>query len=215
MLLSFDQVCVLVPMMVMAAASPGPDMFYIIGQSAGQRRRQGIVAVAGIATGLVGHTLAVAAGLSSLFLHVPLAYGVLKGAGVLYLVYLAWKQLQSAGAAEQGAQVTLRSEALLHRVYLQGILINLLNPKAMLFFLGVLPQFVDAGRGNVPAQLLAISGVATATAFLTHLAVALVAQNSFERLRSRAAAWGRWPRYTLAGVFGWLAIRLALVEQPG
>jgi threonine/homoserine/homoserine lactone efflux protein len=215
MLLTEAQLAVVVPMMFLAAISPGPDVLYIVGQAAGSSRRQGIVAVAGVATGLLIHTLAAALGLSSLFLHVPMAYLVLKGAGVAYLVYLAWKLVQAPGESgvDAGA-VPGRPLRRLRAAYVQGLLTNLLNPKAVLFFLGVLPQFADATRPDVPQQLVALSLVATATVCTAHLLVAGVAYTGFARLKVRAAAWGRWPNYALAAVFGGLAVRLALSERP-
>lgn len=138
-------------------AIPGPNHLYITTRSIGEGRRAGVVSVLGVETGTLVHIAAASAGLSAVVAASATAFGFLRYAGAAYLVYLAYRTLR--GRHDLGA-MDLRPQPL-HRVYLDGVLVNVLNPKVVLFFLAFLPQFADQDAGAVPLQI-AVMGLATA-----------------------------------------------------
>lgn len=184
--------------------TPGPDMLYVITRSATEGRAAGVVSALGIATGCVVHTLAVALGVSGLLAAVPIAYDLLRYLGAAYLVYLGVRRLIGSAPA-QAAASTL--QAGWWRVYRQGVLTNVLNPKVALFFLAFLPQFVDRSAGGVSLALAALGTLFNVSGTIVNVLVALAA--------SGAARWTRLPALaTWAGrlsgvVFVGLGLRLA------
>lgn len=184
--------------------TPGPDMLYVITRSATEGRAAGVVSALGIATGCVVHTLAVALGVSGLLAAVPVAYDLLRYLGAAYLVYLGVRRLIGP-AHVQGP--TSMQPAGLWRVYRQGVLTNVLNPKVALFFLAFLPQFVDRSAGGVSLALAALGTLFNVSGTIINVLVALAA--------SGAARWTRGPALaTWAGrasgiVFVGLGLRLA------
>ena len=133
--------------------TPGPAVLYIVARSVHQGRIAGLVSVAGIAVGSLVHVLAATLGLSALLASSAVAYSALRYAGAAYLVFLGLRQLlrrEPVDAPEDAPEEPLR------RIFVNGIFVNILNPKTALFFLAFLPQFVDVSRGSVTAQLLAL-----------------------------------------------------------
>src|SRR4030067_954680 len=130
---------------------PGPAVLYIVARSVNQGRPAGLASVLGIETASLLHTGAAALGLSAILLSSALAFDIVKYLGAAYLVYLGIRKL-FAREEDQNSQVT-KPEKLL-RIYSQGLVVNLLNPKTALFFFAFLPQFVDTSRGNVTFQAL-------------------------------------------------------------
>ena len=135
------------------ALTPGPDMAFLLGRTSAQGQRAGLICVLGITLGIAVHTMAVAVGLSALLAASATAFAILKYAGALYLLWLAYHALR------HGAQLQLSdapTRAPVHRVFWQALLINLLNPKVALFFLTFLPQFVDHADPAAMGKLLFI-----------------------------------------------------------
>jgi threonine/homoserine/homoserine lactone efflux protein len=123
--------------------TPGPNMAYIAILSIQSGRRAGLSAVAGIALGLLGAGLAAALGLAALIDVFPPVYNVLRWAGVLYLLWLAWEGWRgSKGSPVEAGRIGWGQAVYFRR----GLITNLLNPKAYLFYIAVLPRFVDPGR---------------------------------------------------------------------
>ena len=134
--------------------TPGPDMTYVATRTLAEGRGAGVASAVGIGAGSLVHTLLAAFGLSSLLIYAPYAFDVVKYAGAAYLVWIAvrlWREAAEtrvpvAGAMPLGAR----------RAFAEGLLTNVLNPKVALFFLALLPQFVDPARGSVAGQMLAL-----------------------------------------------------------
>ena len=193
--------------------TPGPDMLYVIARSAGEGRASGVVSALGIAAGCIVHMLAVAFGVSSLLLAVPVAYDVVRYAGAAYLIYLGLRALLRP-SARAGAAPT---PAPLSAVFRQGVVTNVLNPKVALFFLAFLPQFVDPSRGSVAWQLLALGVMFNVSGTIVNLAVAVAASGAVRWGRARAGTRGeRWRRHAqrfTGAVFVGLGVRLALLER--
>jgi threonine/homoserine/homoserine lactone efflux protein len=134
--------------------TPGPDNIFVLLQSAMRGPRSGMVIVAGLCSGLLVHTFIVAVGLGALLVASTVAFTVLKSAGAVYLVYLAW-QAWRAPVGIKTANVETVDTAHLYR---RGLFMNLSNPKVVIFFLAFLPQFVIADRGHIPLQI-AVLGI--------------------------------------------------------
>jgi threonine/homoserine/homoserine lactone efflux protein len=131
--------------------TPGPAVLYIVTRSVDQGRRAGFVSALGVATGTLFHVAAAALGLSALLASSVLAFDAVKYAGAVYLVYLGVRKFI---VSDQPAEDPSRTPASLQRVYIQGVLVNVLNPKTALFFLAFLPQFVSVSRGRIAIQIL-------------------------------------------------------------
>lgn len=126
-------------------------MLYIVARGIQQGRAAGVVSALGVGVGGLAHVLAATAGLSALLLSSALAFSAVKYLGAAYLLVLGIRTLRCAGS---GHDVNTASPARLRRIFLQGAIVNALNPKVALFFFAFLPQFVDPGRGDVTTQLL-------------------------------------------------------------
>lgn len=194
---------------VALALTPGPDMLYVASRSLGQGRTAGVLSAVGVITGTFVHLGAAALGLSGLFRYAPAAYDAVRYAGAAFLLYLAWKAL--AGGHDLGA-ARGRAPAGRGRVYLEGVLTNLLNPKVALFYIGFLPQFVDPARGSVALQVLVLGSVLNGLGLAVKVAVALAAGGIGEWLarRPRVRLAQRW---VTAAVLAALALRIALPER--
>ncbi|MGH2846594.1 MAG: LysE family translocator [Thermoleophilaceae bacterium] len=159
---------------------PGPNLIYIVTRSVEAGRRAGLASVLGVETGTMVHVAAAAFGLSALLASSAVAFEVVKYAGVAYLVYLGVRSLRP-GEARNGAAPS--KPAGLPRTIGEGLLVNLLNPKVSLFFLALLPQFVDPGRGGAASQVLVLGAVFIAIAATLDLLFVLAAGMLGERLR--------------------------------
>ncbi|MGZ5893500.1 MAG: LysE family translocator [Caldimonas sp.] len=193
-------------------ATPGVDMMLTLTSTLRHGVRGGVATALGIATGCVVHALAAALGLAALIAASSAAFSVVKWLGAGYLLWLAWGMLRGAVAptADPAAPRAAASpgRAALFR---QGILTNVLNPKVALFFLALLPQFIAA---DAPDKLLAFLFlgawfVVQGGLFLIGFVV-LVAP--LGRWRA-STAWKRGHNAAGAGLFAWLAVRLALVAR--
>lgn len=167
---------------LMLGFAPGPDIVFVLAQSAVYGARAGLATMCGLITGLCFHTTLVTVGVAALIQASPVAFTVLKAAGAAYLIYLAWLSWR-AGAMRAGkTQNAFPGYAALYR---RGILMNITNPKVSIFFLAFLPQFCDPARGNVGMQCLALGIIfmlATAVAFTS---VSLLAGRIFSRFNSK------------------------------
>ena len=133
--------------------TPGPAVLYIVTRSVEQGRRAGLISVLGICTGTLAHVAAAALGISALLAASPRAFSVLRYLGAAYLIGLGIRTLskrETAAGAVAGPRARLR------RIFVQGVIVNLLNPHTALFFFAFLPQFVDPSKGAVPLQIVTL-----------------------------------------------------------
>jgi threonine/homoserine/homoserine lactone efflux protein len=190
---------------VLLALSPGPDNLFVLMQAALNGRAAGLMVVLGLCTGLVVHTTAVAAGLAAVFAASAAAYTGLKWAGAAYLAYLAWQAFRApAAAGTVGGPPRLTPAAL----YLRGIVMNLTNPKVLLFFLAFLPQFATPGAGPVGLQIVVLGGVFMLATFVVFGAIAFFSGAAGAVLQ-RSARMRRLLNTCAGLVFAGLALRLA------
>lgn len=185
--------------------TPGADMLFCIGQ--GMRRGPGAAwaASGGIACGGFVHGLLAGLGLGALVAAHPGLFALIRWVGVAYLLWLAWTSLRARapGAARPEGSA---------RAFRDGFVVNLTNPKVILFVLAFVPQFVDPARGQVLAQFLTFAAMLAAGGFVINgLAGAFSARVGQRMVRSEGMA--RWLGRISAGVFAALALRLALTER--
>jgi threonine/homoserine/homoserine lactone efflux protein len=180
---------------------PGPAVLYIVARSVDGGRRAGLVSALGIATGGLVHVLAAAVGLSAFVLSSATAFTVVKYAGAAYLVVLGVRRLLERDAA----RVQLR-ERDLRRIYGQGVVVNVLNPKTALFFFAFLPQFVDVGAGHVTLQLVVLG--------LLFVLLAVVSDSVWALVAGAGAGWLRrhlsLQRWVSGSVFVGLGVATAV-----
>jgi len=136
-------------------AIPGPAVLYIVGRSIGQGRGAGFVSALGIGVGTLVHTAAAAVGLSALLVSSATAFSAVKYIGAAYLVFLGVQRLRSKESLAKQAEDNAPRTSLA-RIFGQGIVVNILNPKTALFFFAFLPQFVDPARGHVALQIASL-----------------------------------------------------------
>ncbi|WP_169952103.1 LysE family translocator [Microbispora sp. H11081] len=159
-------------------AVPGPNHLYIAARGVTQGRRAGVASALGVETGTLVHIAAAAAGLSYLLARSAGLFAAVKWAGVAYLVYLGVRALTRKGSDDDEPRPQP-----LRRVFLEGVVVNVLNPKTVLFFLAFLPQFVDPS-GDVPGQILLLGLVIAVIGLAADLAYALTAGSLGGRLRA-------------------------------
>ncbi|MEX8191938.1 LysE family translocator [Comamonas guangdongensis] len=201
---------------VLLGLSPGPDNLFVLLQSAQRGWRVGLCVVLGLCLGLVGHTTAVALGLAAMVAASPMLFTAIKLCGAAYLAYLAWGAWRAPVSA--GGQMQARSErdrltwrSALHWTG-RGVLMNLSNPKVLIFFLAFLPQFADPARGSLAPQVMALGCVFMLATLLVFGSIAC-GSGLFGQILLRSARAQRWLNRIAATVFGALALRLALVQR--
>lgn len=197
---------------VLLALAPGPDNLFVLMQSATGGRRAGFAVVAGLMLGVVVHTLAVALGLAALFAASATAFTVLKLLGAAYLLYLAWGAWRAPVALTAGGPGASDAPPPWPRLMARGVVMNLTNPKVVLFFLALLPQFVQPGQGPVALQILWFGWLFIVAATLVFGIVVLAADALRARL-ARSARTQRGLNRAAALVFVGLAARLVLAER--
>ncbi|WP_266064111.1 LysE family translocator [Brucella intermedia] len=186
--------------------SPGPDMAFIVGNTIRSGKRSGFAALLGIWSGTCIHVLMAAAGLSAILSASALAFSAVKWVGAVYLVWLGVQALRSAGEAPWIATGT--SLPIAGRLYRQGVLVSLLNPKVAIFFLAFLPQFVMNGAGPVWAQLLLHGSLIILVAAFIEPPLILLSGKLSDSLR-RNRMLGLWMDRCLGTLLIALGIRLA------
>jgi threonine/homoserine/homoserine lactone efflux protein len=185
---------------------PGPAVFYVTSRSIGQGRNAGFISALGIGVGTLVHAAAAAVGLSALLMSSAMAFSMVKYLGAAYLIYLGIEKLrreESLVSAEEDSRTKLS------RVFGQGIIVNILNPKTALFFFAFLPQFVDASRGNIAWQILFLGTLFAAMGITSDSLWALFAGSVAHRLTSNTR-WTRAQRYVSGGMLISLGVATAL-----
>lgn len=186
---------------------PGPDTLYILGRSAAQGRAAGVVSALGIGVGAVIHSLLGAAGLTALVAASATAYQFVKWAGAAYLVYLGLTMMLFR---VDGPAQAARPPQSLPRVFRQGVLTNVLNPKVALFFLALIPQFIAPGAAHpgLAFLILGLTFVATGTTWC--LCVAMLGGMINRRVRGGTGAV--WLKRVGGGLLAGLGAKLALTD---
>lgn len=198
-LLAFTLACVIL------AITPGPDMTLFVSRALQQGRAAGFMSMAGASVGSVVHTMLVAFGLSALIAASATAFFAVKLVGALYLLWLAVQTVRHGSAltvsSQQGSPRSLR------RVFLSGLMVNLLNPKIALFFLTFLPQFVVAGDPNAAGKLVFL-GLYFVFLSIPICGAMVMGADAFSRTLRRSPKLMRVFDWLFAGVIGGFALKL-------
>jgi threonine/homoserine/homoserine lactone efflux protein len=185
---------------------PGPSVLYVVTRSIHQGKRAGLVSVLGIHTGTLVHITGASAGLSALLVSSADAFTAVKLAGAAYLIGLG---LWTIFSRTSDTDIVLGGERRLRRVYGQGVVVNVLNPKTALFFLAFLPQFVDPHRGHATLQIALLGLTFAALGLVTDSLWALGAGAAGDVLR-RSRRFAQVQRYVSGAVFVGLGVVTAL-----
>ena len=189
------------------AVVPGPAVIYIVARSIDQGRAAGLVSALGIATGTLVHVPAAALGLSALLVSSATAFTVVKYLGAAYLVYLGIRQLLERDHDDLAGAPVVRS---LRRVYAQGAVVAVLNPKTALFFLAFLPQFVDPSKGSSAMQIAVLGVLLVAISMVSDGCYALLTGTAGQWLRGRGPAFMRRQRLVTGGIYIALGVSAAV-----
>lgn len=208
-MLSFEDIILFTSAGLLLNITPGPDMVYTATRSATQGRNAGIVSALGIGTGTIFHIFAAAFGLSAILMYSSAAYEIIKWIGAVYLVYLGIKTILTRN--DQIKTDGLKKDSL-KKIYTQGVLTNILNPKVALFFLAFLPQFVDASSGNVTFQILLLGFIFDTTGTIINSIVA-VFFSKLGGLINQSPKIKRVQSWFTGSVFIGLGITLALSKK--
>jgi threonine/homoserine/homoserine lactone efflux protein len=188
---------------------PGPAVVYIVAQSIDQGRVAGLVSTLGIGTGGLVHVAAAAIGLSALLVSSAEAYAVVKYAGAAYLIFLGVRRLLGR---DEPADPSMHRRKSLGRLFRQGVVVNVLNPKTALFFFAFLPQFVDVDEGAVGVQIALLGLVFILLGLLSDGTYAIVAGSLSRYLRGNERVL-RIQRYVSGTVFVSLGVLTALAAR--
>ncbi len=187
---------------------PGPAVLYVVARSIEQGPKAGVISTLGINVGTLVHIGAVAVGMSSVLAASAMLFSIIKYAGAAYLIYLGVKAFRA------GLPVAVETElehSSLRRVFREGIVVNLLNPKTALFFLAFLPQFVDPEAGRPELQMVKLGFLFIVLAITSDSIYALLAGQLALWLR-RNQGWWRWQRRLSGAILIILGLLTVLLE---
>ena len=188
--------------------APGPDNIFVLTQGIARGRKPAIITALGMCSGISVHTVAAAFGISAVFYSSVIAFNVVKYAGALYLLYLAYRTLKERSTVKLAAADDRCSVDLFKR----GFVMNVLNPKVAMFFLAFLPQFVTPNTNHFALQMLLLGFIFMVQAIVIFCLIGYFSGfiGSFILSRPRIAKYFDW---LTAGVFASLGLRLALAER--
>ncbi|WP_062440441.1 LysE family translocator [Herbidospora daliensis] len=187
--------------------TPGPNMIYLASRAISQGRRAGFVSLLGTFVGFVVYLIATCLGLTAIFALVPAAYTAIKLAGAAYLLYLAWKIVKPGGQSVFDTKELPEDSN--GRLFTMGLVTNLLNPKAAILYMSLLPQFIEPAHGHVILQSFALGTVQISISILVNGLIILGAGGLAAYLSTRPTAV-KMQRYVTGTVLGAFAVHLAV-----
>jgi threonine/homoserine/homoserine lactone efflux protein len=203
-LLTFGLVC------LGLALTPGPNMMYLVSRSICQGRKAGLISLSGVGLGFLVYMVAAALGITALLFAVPLAYDGLRIAGAVYLLYLAWQALRPGGRSPfQVRDLPVDSP---RKLVAMGFFTNLLNPKAAMLYLSLLPQFIDPARGSVLTQSLVLGSLQIVISLSVNALIATAA-GTIARFLGTRPAWMCVQRWLMGTVLAGLGLRMAFESR--
>lgn len=188
------------------ALTPGPNMIYLISRSISQGRTAGLVSLGGVALGFIVYMVSAAFGLTALMMAVPYAYDALRVAGVLYLLWMAWQSVRPGGRSPfQLKELPQHSP---RKLFLMGLLTNLLNPKIAIVYLSLLPQFINPAHGSVLTQSLVL-GMTQIVISVSINAMVAISAGTIALFLVRKPSFAVVQRWLMGGVLTGLAVKIA------
>ncbi|MGG4042958.1 LysE family translocator [Bacillus smithii] len=203
LIISFLGVAILLTLM------PGPDILFVMTQSISQDKKAGIATTLGLCSGLIVYITAATLGVSAIIYQSALAFAIVKYTGAAYLLYLAW---QSFKEKETGFTFHQNNPLKYTSLYKKGILMNLLNPKVSLFFLALLPQFVDKSIGHIPLQMFLLGIIFLVQAFSFFVAVSMFSEK-LGRVLFHHSFLAKRMNIIKGSILGMIGIQIALSEN--
>jgi threonine/homoserine/homoserine lactone efflux protein len=189
--------------------APGPDMLYVITRGMALGRRAGVLSAIGVVCGILVHTTAAAFGLTLILQTSAIAFLFVKFIGAAYLLYLGFKSWRDQSTFRLQTTTSIARSS---RLFWQGVLSNVLNPKIAIFFLAFLPQFVDKGRPQVTLQLITL-GLTFAGFGLCFLLVVGYFSGTVGRWLTQRPRYAERFQHVAGGILIGLGIRLAFTER--
>ena len=186
--------------------TPGPNMMYLVSRSISQGRGAGLISLGGTAAGFLIYMTMANLGLAVVFVLVPWLFIVFKAAGAAYLAYLAWQALKPGGRGLFETRTLERDSA--GRLFRMGLITNLLNPKAAIMYLALIPQFIDPARGHTTAQGFLLGGVQITVSMVVNATI-VIAAGSIASLIASRPSWATWQRRITGTLLGAVAVMLA------
>ncbi|RIJ77586.1 LysE family translocator [Nakamurella silvestris] len=190
--------------------TPGPNMIYLVSRSISQGVSAGFVSLLGTALGFVVYMTMANLGLAAVFVVVPWLYVLLKVAGAVYLLHLAWKTLRPGGSALFEARDLPKDSR--WKLFRMGLVTNLLNPKAAVMYVALIPQFVVPADGNVMLQGFVLGGVQITVSMIVNSLIILAAGTIAAYLQRRPARI-KWQKRVTGTMLGGIGVHL-LVQAP-
>jgi threonine/homoserine/homoserine lactone efflux protein len=186
--------------------TPGPNMMYLVSRSISQGRGAGLISLGGTAAGFLIYMTMANFGLAVVFVLVPWLFMAFKAAGAAYLGYLAWQALKPGGRGLFETRTLERDSV--GRLLRMGLITNLLNPKAAIMYLALIPQFIDPARGHTTAQGFQLGGLQIAVSMVVNATI-VIAAGSIASLIARRPSWATWQRRVTGTLLGAVALMLA------
>lgn len=192
--------------------SPGADTMYILGRSISQGKKAGVLSAIGISAGSLFHCIIAAFGLSLLIAKSAIAFSTIKYVGASYLIFLGIKALINTSKKEYKLEAKGQKKTSNQRIFVTGMLTNILNPKVALFFLAFLPQFIDPSYelNSLSFMVLGFTFITTGTIWCVFLAMFSAQLSGSIQKNFRIQ---RWLEKITGGLFIALGIKLALSEK--
>ena len=187
--------------------TPGPNMIYLVSRSISQGRAAGLASLGGVALGFLVYMLCAALGITALVLAVPYAYDALRGAGALYLAYLAWQAFRPGGRSPFHVRKLAKDGP--RRLFAMGLTTSLLNPKVAVLYLSLLPQFIDPSLGHVLGQSIAL-GVTQIVISVCVNALITILAGSIATFLAERPAWMVAQRWLMGTALAGFAVRMAM-----
>jgi len=186
--------------------TPGPNMIYLISRSIAQGPLSGLISLGGIALGFVFYVLCAAFGITALLFAVPYAYDALRLAGAAYLLWLAWQSVRPGGRSPFHLRELKRDGP--RKLFAMGFLTSLLNPKIAMFYLALLPQFIDPAAGSVLAQSVMLGFIQIIVSVSVNTLITFAAGGIAVFLRTRPL-WSLAQRWLMGTLLAGFALRMA------
>lgn len=212
---TYATLLIYVPVVVGMALTPGPDALFVLSRSIVNGPTAGIATALGTCAGLYLYAAAVGLGLAGVFDYSPLAYNIIRIVGIAYLLYLAWQcfrtpnTLPTAHVASANRSPARASWA---KFFLQGVLNDLTNPKAVLFFIALFPQFLEPAQGDLLGQAIFLNTIGNALNMMV-LSLIAIGAGRLGRWRARNPRIARLQQWLVGCIFVGLAARLAVTGR--
>lgn len=206
----FSTLSIFLGAVLLLLLSPGPNMAFVISHGVAYGWRGGVASGLGIGAADIGLTLLTATGVTAVVASWPPAFELIRYAGVAYLLWLAWKALGKRGALKLADPVRVP----LSTVFVRALCNSLLNPKALLFFMVFLPQFVRPDHGSIALQLVVLGLLLTLVSGIFHTSLGIFGALLTRSFSGTTARFSRLQSWLLAAVLLALALRLALLARP-